>query len=66
MIIDNKTFNKTLIHNHIFYPSGIYYIEEPNGHQMAPDFMLINIFNDKIIKTLKFELKTGKKKNNVE
>jgi DNA (cytosine-5)-methyltransferase 1 len=42
-------------------PNGRYYIEEPFGSQNAPDFLLLNIY-DGTIKTLKFELKTGRKK----
>ena len=42
--------------------NGLYYIEEPNGSQMTPDFLLLNIFDKSIKNILNFELKTGNKK----
>lgn len=54
--LDFKLFPNKIVNN------GLYYIEEPFGSQMCPDFILFNVFNNTIIKNLKIELKSGNHK----
>jgi DNA (cytosine-5)-methyltransferase 1 len=62
--IDTKKIREILksTNKRINRPDGLYYIEEPFGSQNSPDFILLNIYHNKINELLKFELKTGNKK----
>lgn len=55
-----KLKDKTFLNS--TYKDGIYFVEEPYGSQNSPDFVLMTIFDNKIITFLKMELKCGEGK----
>lgn len=50
------------IDHYIDIISGLYIIEELYGSQKSPDIIIINVRNNKILRILQFELKSGNKK----
>lgn len=64
---NKKSFKSTYKKKHrIFsnstHDNGLYFIEEPFGGHMPPDFILMNIVNNVIITSLKIELKCGNRR----